>query len=151
MAMTLLGLLCHYRQPLEDFALAKLLDFERWVHPDWEQWNHDPEPEPPPPPPPEDAEVIAARAHKELLELQEKRAKELDAALVKAQEVAKATGTAFGNDTVGRILGKYDKDGNGTFDITECVPPPCALASLCFVADGVRCAPCAGCATLYMT
>lgn len=36
-----------------------------------------------------------------------------------ANEVAKATGTTFGNDTIGQILAKYDMDGNGTFDITE--------------------------------
>ena len=43
-----------------------------------------------------------------------------------AKEIAKATGEKFGDDTVGRILAKYDKDGNGTFDIAECVQP-CAI------------------------
>ncbi len=35
-----------------------------------------------------------------------------------AAEVAKATGT-FGNDPIGAVLTKYDKDGNGTFDVME--------------------------------
>ena len=36
-----------------------------------------------------------------------------------AREVAKATGTAFGDDTVGSIMAKYDKDGNGVLDRAE--------------------------------
>jgi hypothetical protein len=36
-----------------------------------------------------------------------------------AKEIAKATGTAFGDDTIGVIMSKYDKDGNGIFDLEE--------------------------------
>ena len=36
-----------------------------------------------------------------------------------AREIAKATGTAFGDDAIGDIMTKYDKDGNGVFDIAE--------------------------------
>ena len=36
-----------------------------------------------------------------------------------ARELAKATGTLFGDDPIGHIMRKYDKDGNGVFDIAE--------------------------------
>ena len=36
-----------------------------------------------------------------------------------AREIAKATGTAFGDDSIGVIMRKYDKDGNGIFDLNE--------------------------------
>ena len=32
---------------------------------------------------------------------------------------AKATGTRFGNDAVGKVMAKYDKDGSGSFDVSE--------------------------------
>ena len=46
-----------------------------------------------------------------------------------AADVAKATGT-FGDDPIGAILTKYDKDGNGTFDVTECVQPAVCTSTL---------------------
>ena len=36
-----------------------------------------------------------------------------------AEDIAKATGTNFGKDALGLIMEKYDKDGNGSFDIGE--------------------------------
>ena len=36
-----------------------------------------------------------------------------------AREIAKATGTSFGDDTIGVIMSKYDKDGNGRFGPEE--------------------------------
>ena len=33
--------------------------------------------------------------------------------------IAKATGTRFGNDAIGAIMGKYDADGSGSFSISE--------------------------------
>ena len=36
-----------------------------------------------------------------------------------ATAIAKATGTAFGDDSIGAIMKKYDKDGNGMFDVHE--------------------------------
>jgi len=36
-----------------------------------------------------------------------------------AKDIAKATGMAFGDDAIGDIMTKYDKDGNGVFDIKE--------------------------------
>ena len=36
-----------------------------------------------------------------------------------AGAIAQATGTAFGDDAVGAIMKKYDRDGNGTFDTSE--------------------------------
>ena len=36
-----------------------------------------------------------------------------------ARDIAKATGMAFGDDAIGDIMTKYDKDGNGVFDIEE--------------------------------
>ena len=46
-----------------------------------------------------------------------------------AKDVAKATGTAFGDDAVGAVAAKYDKNGDGVYQIEECaaarhaVPP----------------------------
>ena len=36
-----------------------------------------------------------------------------------ARDIAKATGTAFGDDAIGDIMTKYDKDGNGVLDYNE--------------------------------
>ena len=38
---------------------------------------------------------------------------------VYAAEIGKATGTAFGDDSVGAIMGKYDLNGDGVFQISE--------------------------------
>jgi len=40
-------------------------------------------------------------------------------AKVAADDIAKATGTSFGDDPIAAIMSKYDKDGNGTFDVNE--------------------------------
>lgn len=44
-------------------------------------------------------------------------------AKVAADDIAKATGTSFGDDPIAAIMSKYDKDGNGTFDVNECATP----------------------------
>ena len=42
-----------------------------------------------------------------------------DALRASATTIAKMTGTDFGNDAIGKILAKYDTDGDGKFDLNE--------------------------------
>ena len=46
-------------------------------------------------------------------------AKKEDALRASATAIAKMTGTDFGNDAIGKIMQKYDADGNGKFDLNE--------------------------------
>ena len=42
-----------------------------------------------------------------------------DALRASATAIAKMTGTNFGDDAIGKIMAKYDADGNGKFDLNE--------------------------------
>ena len=42
-----------------------------------------------------------------------------DALRASATAIAKMTGTNFGDDAIGKIMAKYDADGNGKFDLHE--------------------------------